>query len=161
MSFICQWFWCCGRSVYDRCGGRKHKRKAQCHNCPIIHSSVSPSQTHYRDISLVPSTCHSLLSWTLLERSWGLRVCPDCSKRQEWTWRNHCGPPVGLVSLRVMLFWLLTCLGTPGCVFMMAPGLNGLKGHLLIISSQRERERSSEWKAAYTSKDDRQRLPNW
>lgn len=139
-------------------------------NCPISHSSVSPSQTHCRDISLVPSTCHSLLSWTPLERSWGVRVCPDCSKRLGWTWRNHSGPAVGLVSLRVMLFWLLTCSGTPGCVFMMAPGLSGLKGPLQSISSQRERERSCERKAVNNyieessvfaaNKGDRLRLQN-
>lgn len=122
--------------------------KAQCHYCPkccnVCRFPVAPSQTRCQDISPVPSTCHSLPSWMPLERSWEPKACPTCSERQGWIWRNRCGLPVGPVSQRVMLSWLLTCSGTPGCVFMTAPGLNGLKGHRRSISSQRERERRCE-----------------
>lgn len=122
----------------------------------ISHSFNSPAQTHCLVISPVLSTCHSLLSWMRLEKSWELRVCPTCSERQEWTCRNHCGLHVAPVSQHVMLFWLLTCLATLGCVSMTVPGLNGLKGHVRNISSQREMERRCEqtrWERQWTATD--------
>lgn len=101
-------------------------------------------QTRCQATSPVPSTCHSPLSWMPLGNGWEQRTCPNCSARLGWMWRNPCGPPVALVSQHATVFWLLTCSGTLGCVFMTAPGLSGLKGLLQIWSSHRGSR--GEWK---------------